>query len=97
MAMLAEEPHDVFLRYSLAMEHRSDGETQASLDLLDKLIAEQPPHVASFFMAAQQVAEQDQVERARAYLRDGIEAARDQGDGHAASEMSEFLMMLGDE
>jgi hypothetical protein len=28
-------------------------------------------------------------------LREGIEAARSQGDDHAAAEMSEFLMGLG--
>ena len=30
-----------------------------------------------------------------ALLREGIEAARQQGNGHAAGEMSELLMSLG--
>ena len=30
------------------------------------------------------------------YLRDGIEQARQQGDSHAAAEMSEFLTTLGE-
>jgi hypothetical protein len=34
-------------------------------------------------------------EAARTILRDGIEAARTQGDTHAAGEMSEFLASLG--
>jgi hypothetical protein len=32
---------------------------------------------------------------ARLALREGIEAARQQGNGHAAGEMSELLMSLG--
>jgi hypothetical protein len=46
-------------------------------------------------MAAQQLAKLQRVEEARSYLRDGIEQARQQGDAHAAGEMSEFLATLG--
>jgi hypothetical protein len=47
-------------------------------------------------MAAQQLARLSRVNEARTYLRDGIEAARAQGNAHAAGEMSEFLSSLGD-
>jgi hypothetical protein len=46
-------------------------------------------------MAGQQLARLDRIEEARSFLRDGIEAARTQGDAHAAGEMSEFLASLG--
>jgi hypothetical protein len=46
-------------------------------------------------MAAQQLAELDQIEQARALLRDGIEEARTQNNLHAAAEMSELLSDLG--
>jgi thioredoxin-like negative regulator of GroEL len=95
-AMLAEDPGDTFLRYSLAMELRSEGQHEASLARLDELTQDQPPYVPAYFMAAQQLADLDQVDRARGYLRDGIEQARSQGDAHAAAEMSEFLTSLGE-
>ncbi|MGD9632787.1 MAG: hypothetical protein AB7U97_05870, partial [Pirellulales bacterium] len=54
-----------------------------------------PPYVPAFFMAAQQLVRLGRVSEARTQLRDGIEAARTQGDSHAAGEMSEFLASLG--
>lgn len=95
-AMLAEDPGDTFLRYSLAMEYRSEGDSIQSLKILDALIGESQPCVPAFFMAAQQLSEQGQIEESRDYLRRGIDEARSQGDSHAAAEMSELLASLGD-
>ena len=94
-AMLAEEPGDVFLRYSLAMEQEKAREHDSSIALLRGLMTEQPPYVAAFFRAGQQLASIGRIEEARTALRDGIENARRQGDTHAAGEMSEFLASLG--
>lgn len=95
-AMLAEEPGDTFLRYSLAMELRSEGDHPASIEKLAELTRDKPPYVPAFFMAAQQLADLAQIERARTFLRDGIDEARRQGDPHAAAEMSELLARLGE-
>ncbi len=95
-AMLADDPSDTFLRYSLAMELRSEGDHARSIEKLTELSRESPPYIPAFFMAAQQLIDAGQVEQARAYLRDGIEAARHQGDSHAAAEMSELLASLGE-
>ena len=94
--MLADDPGDTFLRYSLAMEFRSEGDQEKSLSLLNELIHEQPPCVPAFFMAAQQLVDLDQIEEAREHLRSGIEQARRQEDPHAAAEMSELLTSLGE-
>ncbi len=94
-AMLAEEPRDAFLRYSLAMELDKEGDHDRSLVQLAGLTRDEPPHVPAFFMAAQQLARLDRTNEARTYLREGIEAARAQGNAHAAGEMSEFLASLG--
>lgn len=95
-AMLAEEPHDSFLRYSLALELRNAGRNEESLERLAELTKDAPPHIPAFFMAAQQLVDLDRVADARTYLRDGIECAREQGDAHAAAEMSEYLSSLGE-
>ena len=94
-AMLADDPQDTFLRYSLAMELRGEGDHASSLQRLDELTKDQPPYVPAFFMAAQQLADLDRIDEARGYLRDGIEQARE-GDAHAAAEMGELLAALGD-
>ena len=94
-AMLADEPTDVFLRYSLAMELEKEGEHDRSLSLLAELSKDEPPYVPAYFMAAQQLTKLERVEEARTYLREGIEVARGAGDSHAAGEMSEFLATIG--
>ena len=93
--MLADAPHDVFLRYSLAMEQAKEGLHAESLAGLDNLTKDETPYVPAFFMAAQQLAQLQRVDEARDYLRRGIDVARGQGNGHAAGEMSEFLASLG--
>ena len=95
-AMLLDEPDDLFLRYALALEHKSEGNIAQAVELMKALTRQSPPHVPAYFMAAQYQAEEGEVEAARELLRDGIEEARKQNDHHAAGEMSEFLQMLGD-
>jgi thioredoxin-like negative regulator of GroEL len=94
-AMLADEPGDAFLRYSLAMETQKEGDHERSLGLLRELMAGAPPYVPAFLMCGQQLTQLGRINEARAALRDGIEAARQQNNAHAAGEMSELLTSLG--
>jgi tetratricopeptide (TPR) repeat protein len=94
-AMLADDPNDSFLQYSLAMELRAEGDSEASLKIFDGLMKADPPHVQAFFMSGQLLAEIDRIDDARENLREGIDQARSQGDAHAAAEMSELLASLG--
>jgi hypothetical protein len=93
-AMLGDDPGDTFLRYSLAMELDKEGDHDASIAKFMELTRDNPPYVPAFFMAGQQLARLSRNDEARAVLRDGIAAARDQGDDHAVGEMSEFLATL---
>jgi tetratricopeptide (TPR) repeat protein len=96
LSMLQEDGQDPFLRYTLAMEYRKIGNHDESLAILSQLAyQEEPKYVAAFFMAAQQLVEQDRLEEARDYLREGIEEARKQNNLHAAAEMSELLADIG--
>jgi len=94
-AMLEDDPTDTFLRYSLAMELDKEGQHDSSLAKLAELTRDTPPYVPAFFMSAQQLFRLERVGEARTLLREGIEQARQQGDTHAAGEMSEFLASLG--
>jgi uncharacterized protein HemY len=93
--LLAKDPHDQFLRYALAMELQKAGEYAQSLEVFRSLMRDSTPHVPSFLMAAQYLTQRDEIEEARAILRDGIEEARRQGNTHAAGEMGELLATLG--
>ncbi|TWT31460.1 hypothetical protein [Blastopirellula retiformator] len=94
-ALLADDPNDAFLLYGLAMEYRKEGAYEEALDRFKLLVKQTPPYVPAFFMAGQMLAEADRANEARTWLREGIEEANRQGDAHAASEMSELLMTLG--
>jgi tetratricopeptide (TPR) repeat protein len=93
--MLADEPDDPFLRYSLALELEKAGRHEESLARLGELVRGRGlPYVPAYFMAGQQLARLNRLDEARGFLRDGIEEARRQGNAHAAGEMSEFLAGL---
>ena len=94
--MLREDPDDIFLRYSLALEMEGAGEWESSLDILTALSRGVPPYVPAFQMAAQHLVKQARLAEARAMLRAGIDAARHQDKAHAAGEMGELLMGLGE-
>lgn len=94
-AMLADDPGDVFLRYSLALEMASAGETERAIAILGELAAATPPYVPAFHMAGRHLAAHGRHDEARRFLRDGIEEARRQGQDHAAGEMAGLLMELG--
>jgi thioredoxin-like negative regulator of GroEL len=95
-ALLAEEPGDVFLRYSLALELEGEGRWEEGLEILEDLARGTPPYVPAFHMAARHLVARSRIEEARRALREGIDAARAQGEAHAAGEMSELLMSLGE-
>lgn len=96
LAMLADDPNDSFLRYTLAMELRKEGSLEESIEMLRELAySPAAKYVAAFFMAAQQLVELERTEDARTMLRDGIEEARAQNNAHAAAEMAELLSELG--
>lgn len=94
-ALLRDDPGDVFLRYSLALELESAGDWEACLEILEDLGRGPPPYVPALQMAGQFLASRARIEDARRALREGIEAARAQGNAHAAGEMAELLMSLG--
>jgi thioredoxin-like negative regulator of GroEL len=94
-AMLADDPGDTFLRYSLAMELDKEGAHEESLARFAELSRDDPPYVPAFFMAAQQLVRLGRTNEAHEILQSGIRAAAGQGDDHAEREMSEFLASLG--
>ena len=93
-AMLADSPHDTFLRYALAMELENDEEHEKSLAMHQELMNGEPPYVPSFFMSSQQLANLERVDEAKTILAQGIAHATQQGDDHAAAEMRGFLDSL---
>ncbi len=93
-AMLSETPEDTFLKYALALEWDKENEHEKSLTLFQDLMNAQPAYVPAFFMAGQMLARIDRENDARPIIEQGIKEARQQGNDHAAGEMTQFLEML---
>ncbi len=94
-ALLQLEPQDQFLRYGLACELDGEERGEEAWSLFEGLMRDDPPHVPSFLRGAQLLVRLDRIDQARSVLREGIEAARQQGNAHAAGEMAELLASLG--
>jgi predicted Zn-dependent protease len=95
-ALLRDDPDDVFLRYSLALELLGGDDWATGLDILEALARGTPPYVPAFHMAARHLVQRDRIDDARRARRAGREAARSQGESPAAGEMAELLMSLGE-
>jgi len=89
-AMLADDPKDAFLRYGLALEYRTAGETALAANQLRDLLADEP-YVPAFLMAGQLWIALGDLEMAAETLRAGMVAAKAQGNEHAWGEMSGLL------
>jgi uncharacterized protein HemY len=92
-AMLAEDPDDPFLRYSLGMEYASANDDAGAVAVFRELIA-LSPYVPAYHMAGQALNRLGRAEEACGILREGIAAARTAGDSHALGEMEGLLSTI---
>ena len=98
-AMLADDPQDTFLRYSLAMELDKEGDTTLASHAARRGLTRTPLAVRAGVLHGRPTTgrgstvsndSRDCPARRASRKPDG------QGDAHAAGEMSEFLASLGD-
>lgn len=94
-AMLETNPRDSFLLYGLAMEHLKEGNSEEGILRLKIVTEIDPDYTAAFFQLGQVLSQAGATDEARTWLEQGIAAARKTGDAHAASEMEQYLMLLG--
>jgi predicted Zn-dependent protease len=92
--ILAQNPHDAFARYGLAMEYSNSGEVDRALEEFTKLLSAHPDYTAGYFMAAQSLARANRADEAKKMLMEGISSAKKTGNSHAQSEMETLLAEL---
>jgi cytochrome c-type biogenesis protein CcmH/NrfG len=93
-ALLLDDPHDPFLRYALAMEHESEGDTAGAIVQLEKLLKENPEYVPGFLQVGQLLIKADRLDEAKEQLRMGMQTAFKQADHHAYQEMEGILASI---
>lgn len=89
--LLAAEPDDVFLNYSLAMELAKLDRVDDSLAQYNRVLELDPAYCAAYYHQGKTYLESGRHDDAKDVLQRGMEAARKAGDGHAEGEMRELL------
>ena len=92
--LLAAEPDDVFLNYSMAMEMAKADRYDEALAAFTRVSELDPDYIASYFHQGKTLLRMGRRERAKQALTAGIERAKACGDQHAVSEMTELLGTL---
>lgn len=92
--MLRDEPDDPFLRYGLAMEHVSAGDDAQAARHFQELVAVAPSYVPAYMQGGQTLVRLNRPAEARQLWQQGIAAARQEGNAHAAEEMSGMIAAL---
>jgi cytochrome c-type biogenesis protein CcmH/NrfG len=89
--MLADDPNDAFVRYGLAMEHVSAGDDAQAVACFRELLSIDAAYVPAYMQAGQALARLGKTAEARDVWERGVVQARQQGNQHAADEMTGMI------
>lgn len=95
--LLEKDPNDSFTRYALALEYKSNGDVQTSINILNELLQRDERYVAGYHQLGQIYVNQNRTDLAKKIYRKGIEQADKTGDKKAKREMEEELEEIEDE
>ncbi|MGB5623995.1 MAG: tetratricopeptide repeat protein [Gammaproteobacteria bacterium] len=93
-AMLARGQDSALLRFTLGNEYLKTGAYDNALEHLQRAVSLEPGYSAAWRQLGKAAQSGGHHARARQAWRDGIAAARAQGDVQAAKEMTVFLRRL---
>lgn len=92
--LLSNEPDDVFLNFSLAMEYVKAERADDALARFARVHKLDPDYVPAYYQRGNLLASLDRIDPACEALREGIAAAKRNGDQHAVDEMQQSLDLL---
>jgi Tfp pilus assembly protein PilF len=92
--MLEKAPGDAFLLYGIGLEFKKAGDAKRAIEFLEKVIAVDPGYCYAYHQRGLAYESLGDVESARRSYREGMEAAREKGDGHAYGEIEGALQMI---
>jgi tetratricopeptide (TPR) repeat protein len=87
VAFLQENPTDSFLQHALALEYQKIGDLSKARALFEKLLAENPAYVGSYYHLAKLLEAEDLLEEALLVYQKGMEQAQLQQDSHSYGEL----------
>ena len=95
--MLSKNPTDTFLNYAAALECKKFGKTERALKLLEKVRKLDAKYLAVYFQLGKLYEEKDEIKKAIAIYKEGINIAKEQDDYKTEGELSEALLMLDED
>ena len=93
--MLAENPDDTFLRYSLGMELAVAGQHEEAIEQFRQVIAVEPGYLAAYVEAAKVCLQAGRRSEARDLFGEAMEVAGLQGENHVQDYIRQQLNALG--
>ena len=88
LAFYQEDPNDAFTIYALATEYLKL-DKNASRNYYEKLLAEHPNYVGTYYHAAKLYHELEMPEKADEVYQKGLKISRQEGNMHAFSELQQ--------
>jgi tetratricopeptide (TPR) repeat protein len=92
--LLAADPRDVFLNYSLGMEYASASRHEEAAGQFRKCIELDGAYLPAYVEAGKSLRAAGQLDAARAIFADGLKLAAAKGDGHIADHIKQQLEAL---
>jgi tetratricopeptide (TPR) repeat protein len=89
--MMQEDPHDLFVKYALAMEYAGRYETDRAIDYLRKVIDEDPNYMAAYYQLGKLLDGKGQQQEAIYYYEKGLLLAQAKKDLKTSNEFRTAL------
>jgi len=96
LSMLEKEPNDIFLNYTLGLEHAADKNFDLAEEQFKKVISIQEDYIPAFFHLGKLYEQHKKNDEALKYYNRGLEFAKEQKNNKAVNEISEAVFMLED-
>lgn len=96
LALLKDEPDDVFLNYAVGLEYAAAGQTDEAALQFTRVLQIENNYIAAYYQLGQLYAGAHDTGKAIQYYRQGLEKALAKKDNKAINEFNEALFLLED-
>lgn len=93
-SFLATRPDEVFPRYALALELKTQGDVAGAVTELRELLRRAPDYLAAYLQLGMLLQARNEPAEARQVYEEGQAVARRKGDAHTLSELTAALASL---
>jgi tetratricopeptide (TPR) repeat protein len=93
-ALLDPKNPDAFLLYAIALEYKSAGDLEKSIEVFSELLRLDEQHTGAYYQISALYAERGESENAENSYQKGIDVAQKSGNTHALSELKQAYTLF---